>query len=67
MDKRRMRTGLFAHNGSAPGAYENKEGKASRVITKQCHLASKMILFADEMPQDVLMQEICVTPTRQDY
>ncbi len=28
---------------------------------------AKMILFAYEMPQDVLMQEICVTPTRQDY
>ncbi len=28
---------------------------------------AKMILFAYEMPQNVLMQEICVTPTRQDY
>lgn len=28
---------------------------------------AKMILFAYEMPQNVLMQEICVTPTKQDF
>jgi NADP-dependent 3-hydroxy acid dehydrogenase YdfG len=30
------------------------------------HVA-EMILFAYQMPQNVLMQEICVTPTRQEY
>jgi NADP-dependent 3-hydroxy acid dehydrogenase YdfG len=26
-----------------------------------------MILFAYEMPQNVIMQEVVVTPTKQDY
>lgn len=30
------------------------------------HVA-EMILFAYQMPQNVLMQEICVTPTRQEH
>ena len=28
---------------------------------------AKMILFAYEMPQNVIMQEVVVTPTKQDY
>ena len=46
-------------------AYKKKIERIGGRISPE--YVAKMILFAYEMPQNVLMQEICVTPTRQDY